>query len=128
MFDFTGIFHGHLLRDPQTDEHLGQNGVPLIDLFCNVPPLLRQVQAAVLLHGDQVPLAQQAHGPGDAGLGVAQILPNINRTDKAAFAGQHQNGFQIHFAGFVDVHRSNTPIDFVFMGLLGNSLTCNLAG
>ena len=100
----AGVRCGGLLRDAQMDEHFGQHGVALVDGLRQGTALLRQEQAAVFTHGDIVLLPENAHGPGDAGLGIAQIFAHVYAADEGRFLAQHQDGLQVHFTGFVYAH------------------------
>ena len=104
VLDFAGILHRHGFGNAQSHQHPGQDGVALVDLFRNGPAGVRQVQAAVVFHPDQPAIAQQTHGPGNAGLGIPQIFAHVHRTDEGTFSRQHQDGLQVHLAGFVDIH------------------------
>ena len=48
--------------------------------------------------------AQQADRAADRGLGIAHVLAHVDGADVGRLAGQHQNGFQIHLAGFLQMH------------------------
>ena len=99
-------------------QQVNQNGMPLIDFLRQGTALVGKLQAAVFRHSDVVFLPQNAHSPGYAGLGIAQVFSHIHGTDKIAFLSQYQDRFQVHFSGFVYTHilSPNSKSIHVFCG------------
>ena len=85
------------------DEPAGEQQVPLIDAHCDLQPSVGEGEEASCIHDHEAPLPQQAHGPADAGLGEAQVLGHVDGAHGALFP-QGQDGLQVVFRGFVDVH------------------------
>ena len=52
MLDLAGILGGGFLIHSQGDEKTGQKGVPLVDLFRDLKPRVREMDRAVLVDGD----------------------------------------------------------------------------
>ena len=67
------------------------------------------MQGAVLVRGDIAAAFQGAHGPADAGLGVAQIFTHIYGAHAGAFHGEDVDALQIHLPGLVQIHGNIPP-------------------
>ena len=113
VFDLAGVLGGDLLRHTQAHQPLGKQLVPLIDTGGDLQAGIGEGEKAVAVHDDIAVFPQQPHGPADAGLGKAQVLRHVDGADSALFA-QGQNGLQIVFRGFMNMHkitRQNYTID-----------------
>lgn len=79
----------------------------LVDLFRHSPAGFGEGDAAIFRHMDIAPLPQNADSAADTGLGVAHFLSDIDGADKACALGENKDGFQIHFAGFLQGHKGH---------------------
>ena len=100
----AGVLSGYLRRYAQPGEKLRQQRVAFIDLFRHLPARLQQRDIAVFVHLDIAAALQKTHGAADTGLGIAHILAYVDGADMGRLTGQHQNGLQIHLAGFLQMH------------------------
>lgn len=85
MLDFAGVLRRNLRINTQTNKKIGQNGVPLIDFFCNMKSFGGERYITVLVNDDIVPALKKSDGTAHARLGKAHIFGNIKRPDGAAF-------------------------------------------
>ena len=104
MLQLAGILSGHLRRYAKLGQILRQQRVALVDHFGHLAARLQQRDEAILVHLDITAAFQKAHGTADAGLGIAHVLAHVDGADVRRLAGQHQNGLQIHLAGFLQMH------------------------
>ena len=104
MFDAAGVGGGGFPIDPQKDQPVGQQGVPLIHPLRDFPALVRQQQEIPVGHLHIAVFPQLLHGHADAGLGKAQLHGDIDGTHPALALLEHQDGFQIILSGFLDFH------------------------
>ena len=98
------VFHGSLFGDSQMDEPAGEEGVAFIDGFGDLQAGFGQRDIAVPVHQNVSLAAQIFHGNTDAGLGKLQMICNIDGTYISVFLAEDQNGFQIIFGRFMNLH------------------------
>ena len=72
-------------------------------------PLLRERDVPVRIHVDQALLAELFHGDTDAGLGIAELVHDIDRAHFPKLFLQHQNGFKVVFGGFTIAVHEESP-------------------
>ena len=76
----------------------------MMPYLVNVPLFEGIMFHPVFVHPDITAALQKTHGAADTGLGIAHILAHIDGADMGRLTGQHQNGLQIHLAGFLQMH------------------------
>ena len=107
MLDLAGVLRGHFGRDPQQREQPGETFVTVVDPAGNGHAAFIERDQSFGIHGDIAVFPQLLHGDADAGLGVAQLVDDINGAHMPAPLLQNQNGLQIVLSGFVDDHGRN---------------------
>lgn len=71
--------------------------MPFINLFGNIPTFFRQIDEALIVHGDQPIFAVLFHGNADGGFGKPHFIGNIDGAHKTEAIFEDQDGLQVHF-------------------------------
>ena len=109
VLEFAGVFPGGLGVHAESDQHRGQELVPLVHAFCDRRSLVRQGDETVAAHGDVAVFTQPLRGVADARLGDAELCGDVDGADIAMLLLHHQHGFQIVFGGFLYFHMGSPP-------------------
>ena len=104
MLDATGVGLRHVRVYADAGEEVGEDPVALIDALGHLLPGRQQGNGAVFVHLDIAAGLQKPHGAADAGLGIAHIFAHVDGADEVGFFGEDEDGLQIHFAGFLQMH------------------------
>ena len=104
VFNSAGIVGCRFTRNTQLDQQLAEDGVAVQNVFRQSPAFFRQMDKTVFFHGNKAVVFQQTYSTGYAGLGLAHVFADVYGTDLLFFTRKDQNGFQIHFTGFLQCH------------------------
>ena len=107
VLDLAGIGVGGLLVHAQADEQGFEQRVALEGALGDLSALIGQGQVAVVIYRDKTARAEQADGAADAGFGKAHMLTHVDGADVGAGFREAVDGFQIHLARFLQVHRGS---------------------
>ena len=87
VLNAAGVLCCNVLRHAEIGEPIGKQLVALIHAVGDGKAVLRQVNVAVAVYGDQIVLAQLFHAYADTGLCKIELVGNINRTHIGAALG-----------------------------------------
>ena len=104
MLDLAGVLRGHFGRDPQQREQPGETFVTVVDPAGNGHAAFIERDQSFGIHGDIAVFPQLLHGDADAGLGVSQLVDDVNGPHLPPPLLQNQDGLQIVLCGLVDYH------------------------
>ena len=109
VLDAAGVGLRHVRGHADALEEVGEYPVAFIDAFGHLLTGGQQGDGAVFIHLDIAAGLQKAHGAADAGLGIAHVLAHhvlahVDGADEVGFFGEDEDGLQIHFAGFLQMH------------------------
>lgn len=104
VFHLTGVNSGLLRGNTEVLEQPGNGLVPPVYAACDLHAAVVQGDGPVGRHGDISALPQLLHGNTDTGLGVSQLVHDVNGTDRPALLLQDQDGFQVVLSGFMEHH------------------------
>ena len=110
VLGLAGVLGGGLFVHPQLHEEVGQQTVAAVDPLGNLLARGQKRQIALAVHRNVAVFPQLFHGDADAGLGVAQLIDNVDGAHLALALGEHQDGFQIIFCGLVDDHDGSASL------------------
>ena len=87
VLNAAGVLCCNVLRHAEIGEPIGKQFVALIHAVGDGKAVLRQVNVAVAVYGNQIVLAQLFHGYADTGFCKIELVGNINRTHIGAALG-----------------------------------------
>ena len=80
VLNLAGILIGCLWGNPKIHKPLGENGVTLVNFFCDRKTVLQKCDISVGIHVDHTVFTKIFHGNADAGLGDLQLVDDIDGT------------------------------------------------
>lgn len=98
----AGILRGGLGAYAERDEQLGEHLVAFVDLLRDGAALLREGDASARVDDDAVLVLEAPERAADGRLRDVHLGGDIHRVNLRMRLCEDQNGFQIHFTGFVD--------------------------
>lgn len=84
VLDLAGVLGRYGLIDAQMDKEVREHHMALVGPLRGLAAQLRQMERAVVVHGEVAVVLQQSHGPADARLAVAHGFRHIDGTHKAS--------------------------------------------
>ena len=101
VFHLAGITGGSLGGDTEGDQPVGNQGMTFIHGFGPETSGVGKGDIAGIRHIDQAALAQIFHGNTDTGLGIAELVYDVDGTDIRKLFTQHKDRFQIILNGLL---------------------------
>jgi hypothetical protein len=97
VLDAAGVLGGDLRAHAHGGQPAGDERVPLVDLFGNLPALVEQSDEAVLVDIYIAVGSQVLHRHADARLGEGELVCNVYGTDVALPVVDDKYGFKVIF-------------------------------
>ena len=101
MLNGTGVIGGGLFAYAKLHQNGTDYPVAFVDFFGNILSAFRQGYVTGIINQEIAFTLQKIDCPADRRLVEIHMFRKVDRTDMRFLLMQHQNGFQIHFAGFV---------------------------
>ena len=104
MLNLASVGCGNVCINTETDEKVGKESMTVEHFDSHLATYVGESDISVLVYVDISARLKQTYRTADAGLGEAHVLAYVDRTHVVVIFGKYIDCFEIHLAGFLELH------------------------
>lgn len=104
VLNLAGVGCSNVCINTETDEKVGKESMTVEHFDSYLATYVGESDISVLVYVDISARLKQTYRTADAGLGEAHVLAYVDRTHVVVIFGKYIDCFEIHLAGFLELH------------------------